>query len=184
MQKIIALSGKIKSGKDTVADIIQQNTHNRFVIKKFAERLKRVVSTLTETPLEMNFTQEGKNILVSEIGLTIGQLQQKVGEGLRNVVDNDIWIKLLFTDTDERDWLITDLRYKGESHFLKSKGAILIRINPSYPGYSATNGTRDPNHSSEIDLDDYTGWDYVIENSGSLEELESKVSEVLKNINI
>lgn len=38
-------------------------------------------------------------------------------------------------------------------------------------------------HKSEIELDNYDDWDYVIENDGSLKDLMLKVYEVLKSIN-
>jgi hypothetical protein len=121
--------------------------------------------------------------------MTIGEMQQKIGQGLRQVVDNDIWIKLVFSGLSQYDlrrgfFLVTDLRYKNEANYLKrlDTDVVLLRINPSYEGYEQNKSGRDTTHSSEIDLDDYTGWDYVIENNGSISDLENKVIEFCNSL--
>ena len=66
---IIGLSGYAKSGKDTVAEIIQDLTKspapglhfvNTWEVKKFAGKLKEIASLLTGVPVEMFEDQEFK----------------------------------------------------------------------------------------------------------------------------
>jgi hypothetical protein len=72
------------------------------------------------------------------------------------------------------DWIITDVRFKNEADIIKDKGGILIRVNRS-TGYTDY-------HPSEIALDDYQDWDYVIHNSGTFEELVNEVKDIYNKI--
>ena len=50
---IISISGKIGSGKDTVAEIIKQMSFDKpWEIKKWAGKLKEVATILTGIPVE------------------------------------------------------------------------------------------------------------------------------------
>ena len=63
---IISISGKIGSGKDTVADIIQSIDISRtWEVKKWAGKLKQVATLLTGIPMEKWEDQEFKKIGVS-----------------------------------------------------------------------------------------------------------------------
>jgi hypothetical protein len=98
--KIIGISGKAGHGKDTAADwLIRKYSGTHYIEKKsWAHKLKMIVAILSETTLEQNLTAEGKKIMSPLFGLTLGEMQQKVGTGLRQVVDEKLWIKSLFID--------------------------------------------------------------------------------------
>jgi hypothetical protein len=67
-------------------------------------------------------------------------------------------------------FLIPDLRYKNEAKRIKERGGILVRINRgNLPPIE------DPSHISEVDLDNWEDWDYVIDNNGSLEDFKQKI---------
>ena len=76
---------------------------------------------------------------------------------------------------NQSNWIITDVRFPNEAQAIKDRGGILIRINRD-------NGTRaiDVNaHLSETALDDYDGFDYVIDNdSDSVRDLIDKVKQL------
>ena len=58
---IISISGKIGSGKDTVAEIIKQMSFDKpWEIKKWAGKLKEVATILTGIPVEKFEDQEFK----------------------------------------------------------------------------------------------------------------------------
>lgn len=69
--------------------------------------------------------------------------------------------------------VIPDLRFKTEAEFLKKTfpDLLLIRINRF--------ANVDSNDPSERDLDDYTGFDHIIDNKGTLEELYAKIEAIL-----
>lgn len=84
------------------------------------------------------------------------------------------------------NWIITDLRFPNELETVKEKKGITIRINRKfYPTTkigdinitSAISGMDE--HPSETSLDHITDWDYVIDNSGTIEELVEKVRQIL-----
>lgn len=70
------------------------------------------------------------------------------------------------------NWIITDTRFPNEAKAIKNKNGVVIRVN--------RNTGNNDQHISEIALDDYKDWDYVIDNNGTLDELIEKVLEILK----
>lgn len=83
------------------------------------------------------------------------------------------------------NWIITDLRFPNEMDAIKKKGGITIRVNRPCnicggSGYHKMSCpvSKSGEHLSETSLDK-AEFDYVIENSGSIEELIEKVKEIL-----
>ena len=131
---------------------------------------------------------EGK--VVNLVKLTPRKLLQLLGtEAGRQIIHPNIWVNALFADFENNksdwlsatnsNWIITDVRFPNEAKAVKDRGGILIRINrPQY----LDNGLviRKDEHLSETALDDYDGFDYVIENDGTVQDLIDKV----KSLNI
>jgi len=126
--------------------------------------------------------------------LTPRKLLQLLGtEAGRQIIHPNIWVNALFADYNPLGfdykgsagknikgswvypkWIITDVRFPNEVEGIKDRGGIVIRINRD-------NGTRaiDVNpHLSETALDDYDGFDYVVENDGSIEDLVDKIRQL------
>jgi hypothetical protein len=161
---LIGISGKIGAGKDTFADLIL-GWDTSYRKKAFAEMLKTMSAMVTGTPIELQYTQEGKNTFIESLGMTIGDVQQKLGNGLRDTLHKDLWVITRFADyTDDDDWIISDMRYKNEAQIIRDKGGFLIRMEGD-PGKVNANTKRDKTHKSEIDLDDWTDWDYRLWNT-------------------
>ena len=130
---------------------------------------------------------EGK--VVNLVKLTPRKLLQLLGtEAGRQIIHPNIWVNALFADFENNKsdwlsatnskWIITDVRFPNEAQAIKDRGGILIRINrPQY----LDNGLviRKDEHLSETALDDYDGFDYVIENdSDSVRDLIDKVKQL------
>jgi DNA-binding XRE family transcriptional regulator len=98
-------------------------------------------------------------------------------------------------------WIITDTRFPNEVEAVKQRGGINIRINRKQNNYylpleyyeglhenNMLNGNietiRKYFHPSETALDNYQDWDYVIDNSGSLEDLIEEVRKILIDLKI
>ena len=178
---IIGISGKAGSGKDTAAKMLEvlyanpnisyEDFANRkyknfadIQIMHFADILKETVQALFGIGEWETGTQEGKKVTISWIGKTVRELLQEVGQGLRDAVDPNLWIKALFANTEDwSNYIIADVRYPNELEAIKERDGVLIRIDRNSAGAG--------NHSSEIALDDYNDWDVHIENNGSLESL-------------
>lgn len=104
------------------------------------------------------------------------------------------------------NWIITDTRFSNEADAIKSRGGLLIRVNSDIPcphcderenihanvDYSSKVYKVDDwlcnecgttfersTHESETALDSYTGFDEVIDNNGTIEELIEKVKLIL-----
>lgn len=135
---IIGISGRIGSGKDTLASIIQfislqkeypsiwknksfefyldRNYHSwdsKWENKKFAAKLKQIASILTSNPVEKFEDIDFKNSkMSSEWGdMTYRELLQKLGtEAIRGNIHNEAWVNALFSD------------YKGEKDLSEKIG--------------------------------------------------------------
>lgn len=179
---LIGISGKLGSGKNTVADVITKYWPE-FELKSFAEKLKYITHYLTGCSLADTYSQEGKNKFLPEWGMTIGQFQQKLGtEAMRAGLHVETWVLALFANYNNScDWIVTDVRFKNEAKAIKDRGGILIRVDGD-PARVRANSTRDLNHPSEIDLDDWKDWDIYYLNDGTLKDLEEAIFEEFNQI--
>lgn len=203
---IIGISGPIGSGKDTLATYLYEQFRQRLMndvqVKSFALKLKMIVAMLTGETLNNCLSQEGKNKLIPAFGMTIGQMQQKIGGGLRETCHRDIWAKALLSDYHPKDetehpgtidlkwdpkslptWIISDLRYPNEAAIIKSLGGILIRLEGD-PAQVRANSTRDLNHRSETALNDYLHFDFQYTNEGTLEDLYQFGHKIIKEVGL
>lgn len=94
------------------------------------------------------------------------------------------------------NWIITDTRFPNEAQAIKDRGGIVIRINRSYSnipipikneeGNGATRQMFEdarPKHPSETSLDNWP-FDHIIDNNGTINDLEIKVKEFLDKFQI
>ena len=188
---IIGISGKAGSGKDTAAkmlevlyanpDISYEDFANKryknfadIQIVHFADALKETAQVLFRLGEWETNTQEGKKTTINWIGKTVRELLQGIGQGLRDAIDPNLWVKILFANTEDwSNYIIADVRYPNEVKAIKERNGILLRIDRKGAGAG--------NHSSEIALDDYKEWDVHIENNGSIEDLFEAMKIFIKN---
>lgn len=188
----IALTGKLRSGKSTVAwHLIGNYDFERVsfgtALKSYADE---IFDHLTETITQpCPFGGE----------YTVGKrkprwLYQKFGQLMREI-DPDVWIKHA-EDTvkmyeryrDTRGIVIDDLRQPNEYEWCRDNGYIIIRINAD-DGVRVERASvlRDDfdvdnlNHETEQYVDTFDV-DYEIYNNGSLGELKAQVDEIMTKI--
>ena len=187
--KIIGISGKIGSGKDTIGEYLREKYG--FKIESFALNVRKVCSILTGIPLEILLTREAKGIIVKfgDKSLTVGELLQIIGNGLRESVAEDIWITSLFNNLNKYDKVvIPDVRYPNEFREIIRQGGIVIRVEGDPAGIreaiksGKSDDKRDLNAPSETSLDDQT-FLYIIWNNGSKEDLYRKLDAILDSFN-
>lgn len=147
--RIIAFGHKARQGKTWSANFLASRLPGRSLVWGFGDGLKAVARA------SYGMGPEKDPILL-----------QRLGEGLRQE-DPAIWIKVwegAISDQEGLEWvLVPDLRYKNEALFLKTKGAILAKVNRLNPDGSLwVSSDRDPSHISEIDLDDWPSWDVEV----------------------
>jgi len=139
-----------------------------------------------------------------ETPMTVREFLQKLGtEAIRDGLHRNSWVNSLFSDyvaepveggfsrtiKDENGivydyefeveypkWIVTDTRFPNEAQAIKDRGGIVIRINRDLT--KADYATLEERHPSETSLDNWD-FDYVIDNSKGLNELQEEVYEML-----
>jgi dephospho-CoA kinase len=108
-------------------------------------------------------------------------------EIFRQRVDNDYWIKQISDEEIKDDFVfITDGRFLNEIELYsslikeKNKNVEVYKIRVNRKDLKTDNIYNE--HLSEKELDNYTGWDFVINNNGTLEDLKNNVKEVYNKI--
>lgn len=101
-------------------------------------------------------------------------LLQFIGEGLREVLGQDVWIRYAMQRIQAHlqagnRICISDLRYRDEAAALREVGFILIRVDRPTRAPIAN-----PQHRSEIDLLGYD-FDLVLHNTGGLEAFQEQI---------
>lgn len=202
---LIGISGKKNSGKNEIADMLSfllfrggtyqqfreaKDIRNTFLkaedyinaeltlpnIHSFATNLKKCIAVCTG----INFHDlEDRNVKSSEIswlGISYRKLLQEFGEGIRQAVDKNFWVNSLLSQYDSsQNWIISDVRHIEEANAILELGGNLIRVNRN----TGSNDT----HISEIGLDNFENFGYVIDNNDkSLEDLFNECNYIVENI--
>lgn len=175
---IIGIAGYAGSGKDTVRGILEKN--HGFKGLAFADPLRKAVAALDPYVTDGGYRY---NEAVQEVGYQaskekypeIRRLLQVLGTEVgREIFGEDVWV-----DTARKTWLkwgmpdlaISDLRFRNELFFVHEYG---MSVWVERPGVGPVNG-----HISDNGLKK-TECDLILENSGSLIELEDDVEELVR----
>ncbi len=175
---IIGISGYARSGKDTIADILVGAGYQKAA---FADKLREsllalnpIVSfdTISFQPIRYReiltmVGYERAKTLYPEIRYLLQRLSTQVG---RDLINKNIWVDLLMSDmdvSDNSDFVISDCRFPNEAEAIKAAGGQVWRV--VRPGIEAAN-----QHISEHALQGYE-FDHVVFNDGTIEDLSSKV---------
>lgn len=182
--KPIAITGKFRSGKDTVAaHLVERYGYTRFA---FGDELKRYANELF--PQEFTDGRKPRGLL------------QWLGETMRQR-DPDIWVRKCF---DNISWsykiaennggsivgtpvVISDLRQPNEFDRCRAEGYVIIRVTRPDSDRLASAGLSDSfdataiTHETESHVDGFAV-DYEIINDGTVVELLRKVDEVMSDI--
>jgi hypothetical protein len=200
--RLIGISGKIASGKDTIAEMIQYNqwhpdTENGWQVVKFADELKLWVARalgLTREQLEdpqikntylgdeWSYVREERRIIAGEVDmvpiryyLNPRLILQKLGTEVGRSIHSNFWINVLFAKWQMNSrWIITDVRFINEAMAVLDKGGILIRVNRDDVKRLGKPDTHP--HVSETALDNFNMFTDVIDNNGSLQDLREQVN--------
>jgi hypothetical protein len=181
--KILGFSGKIGAGKDTAAAFIK-NLYPDSKLLAFAVNVKIVVALLTGTTLEENLDREKRKRFIPAFNATLGELQQKVGNGMRAAVGVNVWIDSVLNDPAEYK-IITDVRFPDEVKAIEDAGGMVIRLERSEEhkiqhdvNFEFANDMRPKDDISETALDGYK-FKYVVKNDSTLAALKEKILALL-----
>ena len=194
----LAIHGKAKTGKSTLANIFQKQFHDeinkKIFITAFADPLKYFILKLLETDhaAENLF---GSSELREELVPNTNKSYRQFCIEISNLIcsyEPDIWIRKTFDLIKKNEdlelpsfcgekikiyngVLISDIRFRKEFWACKEKGYKLIKLTRPNNDYSL-------NVLSETDLDQISDdlFDYHVVNNGTIRELEDKVRYILK----
>ena len=202
-KKLILVSGKMQSGKNTFADLLSEELVSsgktvRFDL--FAKSLKDgvwddfyalhtfVYREYWKLPPEVRHLVKWMNVEKdnfyenkSEYGRLLLQIYGT--EIFRNRVDDLYWVKTVekrYVGQEEQYCVVTDVRFPNEIEYFKSHypNVVTIRVNRTNRNGKVFNDE----HFSEKALDGYSNFDIVVDNDGSLEELSEKVKSLVTEL--
>lgn len=166
--KIIILSGKQYSGKDTVAKILLENLTN-FRRIGLGDAIKIEYS-------------EKKGITFEEIEKNKHLYRQDLIDlgNKRRSEDKDYWIKKVIKM--DGNIIVPDVRVKRELEFFKEANAVSIRVDATRETRSARGKLVGETDVTEVDLDDINDWNFRISNDSTYENLQAESIELAKEI--
>lgn len=188
--KIIMISGKAGSGKDTIANFFKDEliaSNKRVLVMHFADLVKYYATQYFNWDGEKN---EAGRSLLQEIGTTVmrGRYPEYWAEIIGKFIDAYTIPEHSFFDYI----LIPDWRFINEYEVVYDYAAIqnnetitirIERYDDAGLKWKNPNMTSDQlNHISECELDNFA-FNWIIENRGTLEDLRNSVDEILKGEN-
>ncbi len=173
----IGISGKMRSGKDTVAAYLRENYG--FVRMAIADKLKEVAKDL----FGMRETEKNRELL------------QALGRKMCDI-DKAVWAKYILDriPLSGPPIVITDLRFPTEYHALRALGFTFVRMSISRQTQlerldltemdTAQSARLEEimNDPSETALDGPWKWHYTIDGSGSLDRTHAQVDIMMREI--
>ena len=180
--RIIGLTGKAGSGKDTAGAVMQSILQEKgYVCTKlsFAAKLKDACSLFfgwDRERLEYDFDyKEGFKLdngapdpACQMLGMSRREVMQKFGtEAVRNGLHKNAWVYILQLaifngEYDNYDFgFLTDCRFENELQFVRDMEGVLIRVNRFDRNDTLTIHV---NHASEMDWLNWEDWDCQVDN--------------------
>lgn len=120
---------------------------------------------------------------------------QEWGTDVRRAADDEYWVKQAMRQVvenlaEQRPVYVTDARFPNEVAAARNLGFLAVRLEVDLPIRAARLKARDgldidpaaENHPSERELEEYTGFDLWVDNSGALETTVAHVVEALQAV--
>lgn len=170
---LIGLTGRAGCGKDTAATLLLEKCPgNRIAL---ASPIKYALNNMFGFKDSDWENREWKETVLPELGVSPRTLVQTLGtEWGRKTVSPDIWIRAAALSANRRfdRWLpliVTDIRFPNEAAWIRSKRGIIVKI--------MRPGQNHHQHESEAGIGGPS--DIIIDNSGTLEDLSTRLFEQL-----
>jgi hypothetical protein len=188
---ILGFSGKAYSGKDTAANMaLQRLIELGFGVYPLhmANPLKEAVAAIFDlSPEQLHGSKKAETDIFW--GRTPRQILQLMGtESVRDIFGQDTWCKAIerrirrLIEVHKRPvepWFtIADIRFPNEAEMVHRLGGKVIRC---HCGPSRLEGPA-ALHASEVALDEYEGFDFLLDNTGTLDHLRVQVLKVIERL--
>ena len=171
--KIFVISGKAGTGKNTVMQLI----HNHYQEKTcrnlaYANYLKTYAKQISNWDGE----EETKpRALLQQLGVELIKTNIDEKMLIRRIIE-DIKVYSYFFDIIT----ISDARFKEEIEDIQKtfENVTTIRVNRERDHLTIN----EKKHKTEVALDDYQNYDFIIDNNSTQEALESKIQSILEEV--
>lgn len=180
---IIGITGRKRSGKDTIGDYLVKN--HGFIRIGFADTLKdicRIIFGFSDEQLYGDLKEEVDpywNHSPREILQKVGtDLFRNHGPKVLKNLDKNIWIRSVQRKIENlqkeghKNFVITDVRFDNELEFIKEVNGVSIKVVRDLENNEFSN------HESEISIDKFET-DHKIINNSTLENLYKNVEAIL-----
>lgn len=174
-RRIIGLTGRAHSGKDTVSDYLASKHH--FWRFAFAAAVKDALKSALRIEAKHFEDPDLKEALIEGLGVSPRQLMQTLGTDWgRNMIRKDLWILIAEQRTkaipQQFDLVFTDVRYENEADYVRSLGGQIWHV------VRADNrSTRE--HESEDGIVFVKGIDRRLHNNSAIFDLHDWIDQLL-----
>lgn len=171
VKRVIGVTGKAGSGKDTVAGMIHELTCGRSEKIPFAKPMKDIARLFGFTYTQLYDPVE-KEKVDPFWEISPRRFLQILGtEMFRGLFRDDVWLKMAeraIASSPQDVIVISDVRFENEAAWLRAQGGTLVHV----VGRATTTG--ETAHSSEAGVQICEG-DVILPNTGTLEQLREMV---------
>lgn len=179
--RIIGLTGRKRSGKDTVAVMLKDGRGSGVLTLSFAEPIRRFVAeccSLTKQQLEQ--VKDGSVTLAADVFVSPRRMMQELGTEWGRSQHPDLWVAILRDKLDtiaERypgteAVLITDVRFENEADMIHDMGGVVVEV------IRPTGSVAQDAHASERGLSP-ENVDIKLYNDGTIDQLKEQVCNTL-----
>lgn len=159
-EKIVILSGKQFSGKDTVAKILLDELKD-FKRIGLGDAIK--IEYGEKHGLTLEEIEKNKPVYRQDL-IDLGNY--------RRSIDSDYWIKQVIAM--DGNIIVPDVRLKRELEFFNKAHAFKIRVESNRENRALRGILKSENDLTETDLDDVKDWDYIINNNSDYKNLQEE----------
>lgn len=175
--KIFIISGKANSGKDTTANLI-----NNYVKLKNLKSVNLQISSYIKMYAKVISGWDG-----SEDNKPRSLLQELGTEIIRNKIDDKLFIRRIIEDIKVYSYYfdvitISDARLPLELDLIKDAFSNVYRIRLERSNFENSLSIDERKHITELGLDSYNGYEYIIENDSSFDDLNNKIIKMVDEV--
>ena len=188
---IIAFGHRKYSGKDTAAKLLEtlircENRNVKVVKISFASKLKDVAWQLywwagLQQEIFYEAHPEFKEVILPKLGKTPREIWIELGNKMREIYPAT-WIDFALHGIKADIVIITDLRYLNETEAIHKQKGICIKIEAQER--LTANGIKPGTDVADTALADWTGWNYIVDNNGTMQELGTRIDSLAKLIGV
>ena len=165
MKKMIVISGKQYCGKDTLAKLLLEELKD-FKRVGIGDAIK--LRYANENHLTFDEIEKNKHLYRADL--------IKLGNWGR-AQDPDYWLKSIIEMKE--NVIVPDVRVEHEIVLFKVQGAFAVRVEASFENRSKRATITNANDETETALDNYNGWDAIVDNNSDYKNLKNEADKLI-----